>query len=85
MGCGCSKNRASVGERSARSGAPAVRKQNVVIHEVLNDNEEVIASFTNPVSARAEARRIGGVVRSTTSPTKTPTTRVEITSTDNAK
>ena len=80
MGCGCNKRRQTA---AASSGSPARQASVITVtHEVLNEAGEVTASFTNPVTARAEARRIGGTVRSTTNPSVGQSAEITSTSTN---
>lgn len=75
MGCGCSKNKTASLPASrvitADTATHAVaRSTNVVEYDVFDGKGSLIASYSNPVTARAEARRTGG----TTVPRKSITT-----------
>ena len=81
MGCGCNKKRnvvaATSSERGTATLAPTVaRKSASTMYDVFNGEGALVASYSNPVTARAEARRSGGNVvprgSSTAAATKTP-------------
>lgn len=64
MGCGCNKNKtASLPASrllSADAAAQAVARSGSVTYDVFSPEGALLASFSNPVTARAEARRTGG-------------------------
>lgn len=66
MGCGCSKRGKVQSPPAARSAADVVAAAkntgNVQMHDVHDAGGALVASFSNIVTARAEARRVGGTV-----------------------
>lgn len=66
MGCGCGKKKTVV-SAPLSSGAPVSAEPRT--YDVIGADGAVVASSTNPVLARVEARRTGGtvVLRSTAS------------------
>jgi hypothetical protein len=66
MGCGCSKKKASVvlpsgsPVLSAEDAARVMASGAAVKYDVYTEGGALVASYTNPVTARSEARRIGG-------------------------
>lgn len=61
MGCGCGKAKAAVRIPSA-TGAPVAVAPAPVLMDVHAADGSLVASYSNPVTARAEARRVGGTV-----------------------
>lgn len=65
MGCGCNKRKGAVMRPPANAADRVAQARNddrVVMHDVYNTAGEFIASYSNPVTARAEARRVDGSV-----------------------
>lgn len=66
MGCGCSKRGTVQSPPAAMSANQAVSAAktngNVQMHDVHDASGALVASFSNIVTARAEARRVGGTV-----------------------
>ncbi len=75
MSCGCNKTKTvqappTPGATAAVAAARAA--QSVLVYDVFDGTGALVASFSNPVMARAEARRVTGgttVPRTTTTPT----------------
>lgn len=79
MGCGCGKKSTVVAPPAASANgrvAAAVKSGSVIMHDVYSGEGALVASFSNPVTARAEARRVGGTVvpRNSNSPIPESTT-----------
>lgn len=65
MGCGCNKRKGQVMAPSSNPAArvAAARESGAIqMHDAYDANGSLIASYSNPVTARAEARRSGGTV-----------------------
>ena len=61
MGCGCNKSRTVAPPPSAQTMAALQPQQtSPVMYDVFDGEGSLVASYTNPVTARAEARRSGG-------------------------
>lgn len=65
MACGCGKkaNSVAVGTSGLVAAVPANN-----VNRVLDADGQVVAAYSNPVTARAEARRIGGTVETSAAP-----------------
>lgn len=71
MGCGCGKKSTVVAPPiSGPEGVQAaVRQSAPILYDVFNGEGSLVASYSNPATARAESRRVGGnVVPKTTAP-----------------
>lgn len=62
--CGCRKNKGVQAPPAARTPGEAVQRAkssgSVQMYDVLDGSGALVASYTNPVASRAEARRVGG-------------------------
>lgn len=62
MACGCGKKTATPTVVPAQSVSSALASSTPQMFDVHGADGSLVASFTNPVTARAESRRIGGTV-----------------------
>lgn len=78
MGCGCNKRGVVQSPPASLSATQAVAAAkmsgNVQMHDVHDSDGALVASFTNIVTARSEARRVGGTVVPSTSGTESAPT-----------
>lgn len=72
MACGCQKRKnVQSPPGAAKAAAPVAArssKKPVVMNDVFGPDGALVASFSNLVTARAEARRVGGNVVPRTEP-----------------
>jgi hypothetical protein len=61
MPCGCNKSRSVVSPPTERTASLQTQQQtSPVMYDVYDGDGALVASFSNPVSARSEARRTSG-------------------------
>lgn len=64
MACGCNKKTVTTvpaGAALSASAAPAPEPARMM-YDVYRENGSLVASYSNPVTARSESRRVGGNV-----------------------